>query len=229
MKSGVLGLINSPAEPIDGFHETTVQDGIEYEYCVEPHKTTTDQELGVTVQTGHAATDIPDETEDIEMSDGSITRVTKPVKQTLHTEWLLVPGEFLVIESGEGRFLYDILSSELGWSVNRAQLNLTSMAADYEETHLWQLGFYGNTGTAEKGVVYGDHVVDDSDIGDALGRSQVNQLGIQYEFQQNIIKASLTESGYIEVYQPSSFDSADFAAYIRNEVVDYVEGISVED
>lgn len=102
------------------------------------------------------------------------------------------------------------------------------MRSDYEDTALWQAGFYDRLGTAQKGVVYGEDVLDDEDIGDPLRDAQINQLGLEYEYDGDQMKITLTESGYIEVYQPSEFDSGEFATYLQNQIRQYVAGIYAE-
>jgi len=225
MEAGILGLLNAPTETIEQFNGHVTQDGIDYQYSVVPQQSLHHPSLNKSIQTGHAAMEVPKETEEINITDGEISQDTGITTNTKYTNWFLLPGDLLVVENSTGRFLYELIASELGWQVDRAELDLTTMTADYEETEVWQVGFYDHLGTAQKGVVYGDDVVDDQDIGDALADARVNQLGLDYPYQQDSIKVTLTESGYVELYQPSSYDTADFAAYLHDEIQQYISGV----
>ncbi|WP_018259318.1 hypothetical protein [Halomicrobium katesii] len=228
MKAGIVGLLDSPSETIEAVDGITTQDGREYRYCIEPRETFTDAPVNGVIQTGEAAMEIPKEVERVEIEDGTITRKTTVRTETKHTEWLLIPDEIVVVENSEGRFFHDLLASEFGWRANRAQFDLTSMRSDYEETQLWQVGFYDHLGEAQKGVVYGEDVLDDQDLGSALDDSQINQLGLVYQRDGDTVKVTLAESGYVELYQPSGFDADDFAVYIQEEIRKYVSGIHTE-
>jgi len=229
MKAGIVGLLDAPNETIDTIHNSTIQEGIEYRYAIEPSETFDDTDLPQTVQSGQAAMEVPEEVEQIEIHDGEITSNTNVQTETKYTQWILIPGELIIVEDSGGQFMYDLLSVELNWEAHRAELDLTKMASDYEETQLWKMGFYDHFGTAQKGVVYGDNVIEDQDIGHALGESQINQLGLQYEYEGNMTKLTLAESGYVELYQPSEFTSGDFAEYLVEEVDDYIVGVYDEE
>jgi hypothetical protein len=113
-----------------------------------------------------------------------------------------------------------------GIDVQRAELDLNAYADEYynaDEINPWQVGFYGNIGDAEKGVVYGDDVFSDTQIGEVLERSQLNQLGLEYPVLGQELKVTMAESGYIEVYNPSNYETNEFAEYIYSEISDYIK------
>lgn len=228
MKAGIVGLLNSVEAPIDKVIGTANRDGIDYQYCIKPDDTFRPDGLGKPVQTGEAALEIPEQVDQKLIENDDIIEETRTKTRTIHTHWLLIPDEIAVIENSDGQFFYDLLGAEFNCDANRAKLDLTSMRSDYEDTALWQAGFYDRLGTAQKGVVYGEDVLDDEDIGDPLRDAQINQLGLEYEYDGNQMKITLTESGYIEVYQPTEFDSGEFATYLQNQIRQYVAGIYAE-
>lgn len=122
--------------------------------------------------------------------------------------------------------MFDILSYQYNQDVTRANIDLNEYAEEYytaEGVDPWQVGFYGNVGNAEKGVVYGENVFSDDEIGEVLERSQLNQLGLQYNEGEYVIKNTLSESGYVELYQPSNFVSTDFAEFVIQNLIQYME------
>lgn len=225
MKAGILGLLNSAETPIDKLVGTANRDGVDYQYCIKPDETFHPDGLSKPVQTGEAALEMPEQVEQKLIEDDDIIEETRTKTRTKHTNWILVPDKIAVVENGEGQFFFDLLSAEFNYEANRAKLDLTSMGSDYEETDLWQAGFYDRLGTAQKGVIYGEDVLGDEDIGDSLRDAQINQLGLEYEYDGERLKVTLTESGYIEIYQPSEFDSGVFATYLQDEIMRYVAGI----
>lgn len=229
MKAGILGLLNSADEPISQAVGTASRDGYEYQYCIQPDETLHPETLSKPVQTGEAALEIPEQVEEKIIDDGDIVEESRTRTRTKHTNWLLIPDEIVVVENSEGRFFFDLLSAEFNYEANRAKLDLTSMRSDYAETELWQAGFYDRLGTAQKGVVYGEDVLGDKDIGGPLRDAQINQLGFEYEYNGDQMKLTLTESGYIEIYLPSEFDSEEFVTYLEKEIVQYITGIYADD
>jgi hypothetical protein len=225
MKAGILGLLNSTETPIDQVVGTADRDGREYQYCIQPSETIYPESLSKPVQIGEAALEVPEKVDQKEIHDGNIVEEPQTRIRTRHTNWILIPDEIVVVENSDGQFFFDLLASEYGYEANRAKLDLTSMRSDYAETELWQAGFYDRLGTAQKGVVYGEDVLDDNDMGDPLREAQINQLGFRYEYDGEQMKLTLTESGYIEIYQPSEFNGENFATYIQTEIVRYVAGI----
>lgn len=225
MKAGILGLLNSAETTIDQVHGTASRDGQEYQYCIQPDETLHPDRLSKPVQTGEAALEMPEQVEQKIIDDGDIVEESRTRTRTKHTNWILIPDEIAVVENSEGQFFFDLLSAEYNYEANRAKLDLTSMRSDYSETDLWQAGFYDRLGTAQKGVVYGEDVLDDDDIGGPLKDAQINQLGFEYEYNGEQMKLTLTESGYVEIYLPSEFDSGEFATYLKEEIEQYIAGI----
>jgi len=228
MRAGVIGNIHGEFSEIESFHSTTKQDGATFTRSLQVNQTKS-LEDGSPVFIGEAATQVIEESESIviESDTGDIEIAKRGHKEGKYTEFVAVPGEFMVVGSGDGTFAFDLLQEQHpGTRVERVNLDLNEYAKDYykaDGVNPWQVGFYGNIGSAEKGVVYGDNVIADSEIGDALDRSQVNQLGLEYEMLGYDMKMTMAESGYIEVYNPSNLESEEFAQYIQEEIMDYIK------
>lgn len=228
MQAGVLGLVAGDLGDLSSFHDTFEQDGAELAHSVQVQDTD-HTAAGQEVITGQAATqEVEDETSiQIDPDTGDIVVHDEPLKSGKYTRFVAVPDEFVAVESGEGTFVFDLLSYEYNISgVSRSTIDLNSYAEKYysaEGVDPWQVGFYGNVGNAEKGVVYGEDVFSDEEIGEVLERSQLNQLGLQYEESDHIIKMTMSESGYVELYQPSNFESSDFAEFVIDNVIEFME------
>lgn len=219
MKAGILGVAEDNFEAIDSFEYTTEHGDKELTHCVEIRQSINSDNMEI--QRGRAAVQELSDEETVEIRDGqiSVTNRTKPV--TRYTEFLLVPGEFMVVENGGGTFAFDLVGSQVGTQISRAEINLQEFWDATDGVSPWKAGFYAHQGQAETGVVYGDDVLKDSDFGGGIDDAQLNQLGLDYSPEDDAVKMSVTESGYIEIYQPDNYDEIDFVRYISSQILPY--------
>lgn len=222
MKAGVIAEIESKGT-LDSLTESTqLPDDHRFDQldrCIEIRgKMTTDS--GLTVQHGRAAfEDLADEENVVISDDGTISTRNQSKKVTKYTEFIFVPDEFVVVSNNSGRFLFDILRSHTTNDVQTVYLDLDEFYQLHEDGMTWKAGFDARDGRAENGVVHGNNVLADSDIGGVIASSSKNQLGMDYSYQGNSVKVFLARSGYIEVYQPSNYDISDFAQFVSDEVL----------
>jgi hypothetical protein len=225
MRAGVIGIIDGTFDEIEPFHESVEQDGREFDRCIEIRNTKTTDRTNTKVQVGRAALQRIEERERVDINDGKVSVVEQPEKVSKYTEFITVPGEFVAVRSGSGTFAFDLIQARTQTTIERTNFDLNAFSEEYDSSDQWQVGFYGNIGNAEKGVIYGEEVLDDSEVGDTVERSQKNQLGLQYPYNDNKIKMTISESGYIEVYQPSNYDEFDFAEYVMEEILPFVNTV----
>jgi hypothetical protein len=226
MQGGIIGIIDGTFDELESFHRTEESDGTSLAKSLQiDRETTTDR--GHTVYIGEAAAEVQSEEETVRIDSdtGSIEVGEYPTTQNQYTHFVCVPGEFVAVESSSGVFAFNLIQSQHpGTHIERAEIDVNAYAEDYytsEEVDPWQIGFYGNIGQAEKGVVYGQNVISDEEIGGVLERSQLNQLGLRYEVLGYDMQITMTESGYVQVFNPSNLDSEGFAEYIVEEVLEY--------
>jgi hypothetical protein len=220
MKAGVIGLAKDDVAPIESFEQQISEDPELYQ-CVEVQRTQ-NTDSGLTVQKGRAAAQRLDEKETVEIVNGSIRVQNQSQPVTKYTDFVAVPGHFVAVSNGSGTFAFDLLGNEV--AIERANIDLDGYFEAHQDEHdatPWKAGFYGHLGNAEKGVVYGEGVLEDSDFGRAVDSSQKNQLGLSYSQGEELIKVNVTESGYLEVYQPSNYEEAEFAEFVVEEVLNH--------
>lgn len=78
-------------------------------------------------------------------------------------------------------------------------------------------------GNAENGVVHGTDLLHDDELSGVLHESNLNQLGLEYPYNGQMLKVNMAESGYFEVYQPSNYESEDYLQFILDEVTHYLK------
>jgi len=226
MQAGVIATIDGDFDELESSHQSDEKDGSTFNSSLQIRRVAS-SESGYQVYTGEAATQQMEDRESVKINSdtGEIEVGEYPTKESKYTQFVAVPGVFVAVNSGAGRFAFDLIQSQHpGTHIERTEFDLNAYADDYytaEGVAPWKVGFYGNIGQAKKGVVYGENVVSDEDIGDVLARSQLNQLGLRYEMFGYDMKVTMTESGYIEIYNPSNLESEEFADYIVDEMLQY--------
>jgi len=224
MKAGLIGLVDGEIDSIESFSRTTENRGYELREALEIRQTFTDLSGDLIGHSGRAAVQRVVENEDVEIgSEGDITVGETPEVTTLYSEFLIVPNEFVAVGSGSGSFVFDLIGSYTDTTVQEAEINLKSYSQTRPEANPWKIGFYGKQGNAENGVVHGDGLLDDDDLGEILIDTATNQLGLEFEKDGVVFKVFITESGYVEVYQPSNLDSAEYLNFVSSEVMPHAK------
>ncbi|WP_152419366.1 hypothetical protein [Halobiforma nitratireducens] len=223
MDSGVIGQVESGSEPVSDFtKEISIQHELfdELSQCLN---VTEDIRMpdGRTAQFGQAAIEEISSVEETDIVDGGIDTYKKPRKIVKTTYFLHVPGNFVVASSGEGRFVFDLISREFSNSVDRIEFDIDSYIDEiYDEgINPWKVGFYDNVGNAENGVLHGENILSDSEFEEVFKSAKKNQVGLNHSYDGKEIKNFVTESGYVEIYQPSDFSTGEFATYIEDALL----------
>lgn len=224
MKGGVLGLVKGNSKQIDSFENTKEIAGESFSACAEVLRTHSNVIKGSDLQVGRAAIQKPSTKDSIKINDGSISVSESKITDTIYTDFVYVPGEFAAVNSGSGTFAFDLLTNNIpGCEIERAEINLNQYLKESPDVTPWQVGFYGNFGDAEKGTVYGDNLLHDEEIGAVIESSNKNQLGLTLTDGGKDIKFKMTESGYVEVYQPSNYEEEEFSTFLIENIIPYSE------
>lgn len=222
MKSAVIGRIDGnldriePLRAIRDVDENELRDQID----ITGVKRTPD---GLDINEGRAAREEMVDAEKIVLGTDAISQVTEAERTTRYTEFLAVPDEFIGVASGSGTFLFDLLEAENGVDVSRVEVDIDEFAAVFPDATPWKVGFYGHGEQAENGVVHGENVLEDDDLGGVLANTKKNQLGLRMDYDGREFKMAITRSGYVSVYQPSNLDSAEFAEFIVDKILPHTD------
>jgi len=220
MKSGVVGSVAGDFSKISSSVSEYEREGIELKSCIE---ILDEFQLsgGLTAQVGQAARQVPDSEETWVIEEEAISSRERKFTKTEYTTFLSISGEIIIVGSGSGSFAFDLIGRDTETVIERANLSLGEFYRQHQEADYWQAGFYGKDSDAENGAIYGSNVFSDSDLGGVLEITELNQLGAQYAYGNNLIKLTLTESGYIDVYNPD-FDAKEFLIYFESEILPIV-------
>jgi hypothetical protein len=223
MKAGVIGTVEGDFGELNSFETTVEQGDFELKQCIDVRRGFT-LPSGVGAYYGQAAMEQIVDEEQVQIEGGEISIYEKPQKTASYTEFLTVPGEVTVVNSGAGSFAFSMIGSETKTNIERAEINLSGFAADHEDdSDPWKVGFYGHMGNAENGVVHGTALLHDDELSGVLHESNLNQLGVEYPYEGQMLKVNMAESGYFEVYQPSNYESKDYLQFILDEMMQYIK------
>lgn len=221
MRAGVLGVVDGDFRKVDSFTDTVDEDGHELTRALDIQRVFSlpDGEMAFA---GRAAREYVRERAAPEIGFGEVTVTEEVATGTRHTEFVGIPGEFVVVGSGRGTFAFDLVGLDTGASVERATIDLDALYDRRGDALTWKAGFFGGD-DGVTGVLHGSDLRGNHDLDAMLDGARLNQLGLEYTYDGDDLKMTASRSGYVEVYQPSSFDSVAYLEYLRSEVVPHLE------
>lgn len=220
MKAGVVGIVDGSFDAVDSYTQTVTQDGYELDRCLEIDRVFSLPAGGMGFAGRAAETTLGDETvTKIENGEIHVSERTRP--HTRHTEFVGIPGEFVVVGSGDGTFAFDLIGADTATDIERATLDLDGFFRAHGSATPWKAGFFGSSDDGLNGTVYGKDLRASHDLDDVLANSSLNQLGLTYGFDGTKLKMVATRSGYVEVYRPTEFEAGQYLGYLREEIVQY--------
>lgn len=221
MQAGVIGVVDGSFDVVASFSETVTQDDQELERCLDVERVFS-LPSGETAFAGHAASEYRQERESARISNGGVDVVSEPRTATRHTNFVGVPGEYVVVGSSAGTFAFDLIAQETNTSIERATLDLDSFFAEREDAAPWKAGFFGTGEDGVSGVLHGSDLRETHDLEELLDGSSLNQLGLSYGYDAENVKMTAARSGYVELYQPREMGSEAYLAYLQDEIVPHI-------
>ncbi|NUC72514.1 hypothetical protein HTZ84_09370 [Haloterrigena sp. SYSU A558-1] len=224
MQRGIIGLVNGDFSSLDTFRETTEQNGFKLKRGIDIVRSGT-LSNGQPVLIGRAGIEEVITKDEISINESRIGFKETSETSTKYTEFVAIPGDFVVVDSGSGSFAFDLIGRQADCLISRAEIDLQQFYAamrDYNP-NVWKLGFKGLGSQTQNGVVYGNDVTSDGGFGETLDETDKNQLGLSYTSEGDGIKMMITQSGYIEIYTPSNYEPEEFAEYIASKAIPHAE------
>lgn len=222
MKAGVIGTVDGEFEVVDSRTETVEDDGYELTRCLEIDRVFSLPSGEMAFQ-GRAAAEILSTDAQYEIVNQEIETRDDPRIETVHTSFVGIPGEFVVVDSGSGTFAFDLIAADTNTEINRATLDLDEFYGTRNGVRPWKAGFHGNGDSDVNGIFHGEDLRDSHDIESILADSSLNQLGLAYEYDGVSVKMTASRSAYVELYQPAAFDTEEYLEYIRQQILSHLD------
>lgn len=156
---------------------------------------------------------------DIE-SDGSIALSENRSIKTTHTaEFLCDGGEYVITENTKKTFVFDLIADAVDEVISDAAIDIDALIDANPDARYWMGGYYNRPGDVSSGDGYADgDIFDDDEFAEVFRESDMNRIGMEFEFESEVVKMLVTEGAYVHVYRPSDYDSLQFKRLI-DEVI----------
>jgi hypothetical protein len=234
MRSGAIATVRGEFDSIDttGFPVVESKQGVEVRSTLELGETETDLS-GHRVVKGQAAKQDTAMVKTYSITDaGGIDAEADDVRVVTDVaDFMCVSGEYIVAESTEKSFVFDLFEAATGTHVEPITIDVESLIRTYRDDEsdadakFWMGGFHNRPGDVDAGDGYGDgDIFEDEGLGDVMWESEKNRIGMEFEFQGERIKVMVTESGYAEVYRPSDFGALRFSRLVEDVLLPHSYG-----
>jgi len=221
MKSGIVGIVHGEFDEIENETDSINHEGEELKRCIDVTQSLT-LDSGRKIQIGNIAREQTVKTDQAQISGNTIETLSQREIITEHTQFAAIPGELLVVGSGGNNFAFDMVGRQVETLIEPAQIDLDNFVADYDSASYWQYGF-NNTGlNAENGILYGTEVQEDSTTQSFINSATANQIGVDFLYGDKPVKMRLARSGYIEVYQPSDWETTEYLDFLADAILPYI-------
>lgn len=221
MKGGIIGRVDGHFEVVDDVTETVQKDDHELARRLEIQRVFS-LPSGQMAFEGHAAKERLRPQETTEIIDGRIQVQKEPRVVTQRAEFVGVPGEYVLVDSSGGSFAFDLIARDTNTDIERSSIDLDAFVERARDVEPWKVGFAGYSGNAENGLIHGTDLLNDRNFGEVISNAAINQLGVEHTYRNQTVKMTATQSGYVEIYQPSDFGSADYLEYFLDEIAPHV-------
>jgi hypothetical protein len=222
MKEGGIAVVTDSGHEITDAqfpnHRTEAGHDLRSTIDVEWHQSVLD---GQQVAYGRAAAESVADIKTTRISaDGGVTveqDTTDVVPET--TEFVHLPGEFLVTESTGDTFADRLVETATDETIHRAQVDLESFAEAHADADPWMAWFRDTDGPLDSGAAYGD-IESEPDVAKFVHDNENSQLGLtNLEYNGRLLKLVLAESGWLAVHEPTDMDTIEFARFIRDAIL----------
>ncbi|MCU4802578.1 hypothetical protein OB920_19620 [Halobacteria archaeon HArc-gm2] len=221
MQAGVIGVVDGSFNVVDSFSETVEEGGQELRRALDVERVFS-LPSGDTAFAGRAAREYRRERESARIADDGVSVVAEPQTATRHTQFVGVPGEFVVAGSSKGTFAFDLIGQDTNTSIGRGELDLDAFFERHGDAAPWKAGFSGTEADGVSGVLHGTDLRESHDLEDLLAGSSLNQLGLTYTDDGDEVKVTAARSGYVELYRPRDLSAEEYLAYLQREIIPHL-------
>lgn len=226
MKKGSIGKVLGEASSIDTsvYPTTESKSGLELLRTLSVRGGESDLR-GNEIQVGRAARQDVTKEKGYDIDpDGKVTSNGEEKRKiTDVTEFMYSEDQYAVTESTKKEFAFSLLAKAIGTEVSSADIDMNGFIEAHQDARFWMAGYYNHSGEPTSGDGYAEGDLFESDeFRETFEKSDKNRIGVEFEFESELVKLLLTEGGYIEVYRPSNFDSIQFKRLIDEKISPYV-------
>jgi len=214
-------VVDGSFQMVDSYAETVEAGDRELERRLEIDRVFSLPSGGMAFEGRAAAERLVSEREAAIEDDGIVVTEGETVT-TEFTGFVGIPGEFVAVGSGAGTFAFDLVGAETNTAIERATLGLEGVLDDHGDARPWRVGVSGDGDGGVNGTFHGRDLRASRDLPELLDGATLTQLGLAYDRDGDDLKMTASRSGYVEVYQPSSYEAEAYLEYVRDEILPHV-------
>jgi hypothetical protein len=221
--SGVVGVIDGGIGDLETYHNNYIEGDRSLEEHVSFGQSITDLSGEIVGKKGTAAKQIIDDVESPSIQDGEINIRSQKETVWRWTEfWLAFNGDgpdFVLVKKHNSGFPFGLLSDALDQRVKRASFNLEDMIRDYPGQ--WTGGFGERQAKVQSGLLWGDDIEDDTEMGDPFISSSKNLIGPTIQYRGQKLKTKISSEGFVQIVDPNDYSREAFIAFVEEMVLPY--------
>lgn len=158
----------------------------------------------------------------IENNGIDITEERKPVWNWT-TLWVVQdaePQDFVVVKNSDGIFAFDRLEDALSTELSQARFDLESIIDDFPGQ--WVGGFEERQARVQSGMLYGDDIERDSDMGRPFMNSPKSMIGPIVDYRGDRLKLKIGQDGFVQVVAPGDYSREAYLNFIEDVMLEYL-------
>lgn len=223
--SGVIATIEGDLGELSDFHDTREEDGHELNAHINYTRRNYNLEGDMIAHHGKAVEEklVKEEAPDVD-DEGTIRVMDKLVPSWEMTEFWIVrkdnPGNFIVVENSDGRFAFDLFAQATGTNVEQVRFNLEEIANDFPGQ--WVGGFEKRSGRVQSGLLYGDDIEDDTEMGDPYRKTRnKNIIGPKIDYRGQNLKVKIGADGWVQIVSPGTYPRDAYLSFLKDILLNY--------
>lgn len=219
MLSGHIASIESSNDDISEF-QSVVPDTAEFEKYVNIENEFT-LSTGSEVTQGFAVEEYPQEYEAVDVDgngNGEISVGTKERVEKKWTRYWILEDEYVIVENAKGKFAFKLIEAALDGEVEGLSLNLAQIVRDHPGQ--WMGGFEERSDNVRNGILYGDSIEFDGDMGDAFLNSDKKMIGPDIDYGGEALRLRIG-GGWFQILSPGDYTREEYLEFFDDYLSRY--------
>ena len=223
--SGVIATIDGELGEPQDFHHTWEKDDYQLSAHINFNRKSMNLKGDVIAHHAKAAEQKLEKEEAADVDEDGVIKVQEKLTPVWKmTEFWIVqkqnPGNFIVARNSEGTFVFDLFSKATGTDIEQVKFDLDEIVSDFPGQ--WVGGFEERPGRVQSGLLYGDDIEDDIEMGDPFQRTRnKNVIGPKIDYRGQKLKVKVGADGWVQIVSPGSYPRDAYLDFIKDVMLNY--------
>lgn len=128
--------------------------------------------------------------------------------------------DLIVVKNSGGTFAFDLIADAIGMNIKRIRFDLHQILADFDGH--WVGGFDERSGRVESGLLYGEDIENDVEMGDPFKRtSNKSVIGPKIDYNGDSLKLKIGRDGWVQVVSPGTYPREAYLNFVNDVMLSY--------